>query len=78
LKVTHDLVLKYRLAVGEFLDRLGRWGFTELLLHLLRDYYGKDVDGANWDILDTSSRTGIASGRRHSNWRSGNIRKNQV
>ena len=50
------------MPVGEFIDRLGQWDFTELLLKLLRDDYGKDVDGAIWDILDAGSRTGSGSG----------------
>jgi hypothetical protein len=75
LEVTHDLVLKCRLAIGEFLDRLGQWYFIELLFQLLRDDYGKDVDGANWDFLDAGSRTGSGSRRGGSNygWRSGHL-----
>jgi hypothetical protein len=57
-----EVPFSQRLAVGEFLDRLGQWDFTELLLRPLRDDYGKDVDGVNWDILNPGNRTGSGSG----------------
>ncbi len=37
-----------------------------MLLQLLRDNNGKDVDGVNWDILDT--RVGSGSERRGGNY----------
>jgi len=43
-------------------DQLRQWDFTELLLQPLRDNYGKDVDGVNWDILNAGNRTGSGSG----------------
>ena len=55
---TKLLQRKLWLAVGEFLGRLGQRNFTKLLLQLLRDDCGKDVDSANRDILNAGGRTG--------------------
>jgi hypothetical protein len=42
-EVTHDLVLKSQLFVSRDLDRFRKWGFTTLLLQLLRDDCGNSV-----------------------------------